>query len=48
MGWSGVFVLKLFLLLLGTFFAVLTLLPANHAWYFTWFIAVAMALTNLG
>jgi glycosyltransferase involved in cell wall biosynthesis len=29
------------------FFAVLVLSPANHAWYFTWFIAVAVALPVL-
>lgn len=30
------------------FFAVLVLSPANHAWYFTWFIAVAVALPKTG
>ena len=30
------------------FFAMLILSPANHAWYFTWFIAVAVALPQLG
>lgn len=30
------------------FFAVLALSPANHGWYFTWFIAVAACLPVLG
>lgn len=30
------------------FFAVLVLSPANHGWYFTWFIAVAACLTVFG
>ena len=30
------------------FFSVLILSPANHGWYFTWFIAVAVAAPRLG
>jgi len=30
------------------FFSVLVLSPANHGWYFTWFIAVAACLPVFG